>query len=66
MSERATILARIRSALRLRQAIARMDAAHAAVAALANAVEAKDPTTEHHCQRPGKGLTADGAQEHTY
>jgi putative two-component system response regulator len=45
------LLARIRSALRLRQAIVRMDAAHAAVAALANAVEAKDPSTEHHCQR---------------
>jgi CheY-like chemotaxis protein len=28
-----------------------MDAAHTAVAALANAVEAKDPTTERHCQR---------------
>ena len=45
------LLARIRSALRLRQALVRMDAAHAAVAALANAVEAKDPSTEHHCQR---------------
>ena len=45
------LLARIRSALRLRQALVRMDAAHAAVAALANAVEAKDPSTERHCQR---------------
>jgi putative two-component system response regulator len=45
------LLARIRSALRLRQALVRMDAAHAAVAALANAVEAKDPLTERHCQR---------------
>ena len=45
------LLARIRSALRLRQALARMDAAHTAVAALANAVEAKDPSTERHCQR---------------
>ena len=45
------LLARIRSALRLRQALLRMDAAHAAVAALANAVEAKDPLTERHCQR---------------
>jgi putative two-component system response regulator len=35
----------------LRQALVRMDAAHAAVAALANAVEAKDPLTERHCQR---------------
>ena len=45
------LLARIRSALRLRQALERMDAAHTAVAALANAVEAKDPMTERHCQR---------------
>jgi putative two-component system response regulator len=45
------LLARIRSALRLRQALGRMDAAHTAVAALANAVEAKDPMTERHCQR---------------
>ena len=47
----AELLARLRSALRLRRALARMDAAHLAVAALANAVEAKDPLTERHCQR---------------
>ena len=47
----AELLARLRSALRLRQALTRMDAAHTAVAALANAVEAKDPVTERHCQR---------------
>ena len=45
------LLARIRSALRLRSALVRMDSAHAVVAVLANAVEAKDPMTEHHCQR---------------
>ena len=45
------LLARIRSALRLRRAIADMEAAHGVVAALANAVEAKDVTTENHCQR---------------
>ncbi len=45
------LLARIRSALRLRAALLRMETAHAVVAALANAVEAKDPSTEHHCQR---------------
>ncbi|HXG40897.1 MAG TPA: HD domain-containing phosphohydrolase [Candidatus Limnocylindrales bacterium] len=45
------LLARIRAALRLRRALVRMEAAHAVVAALANAVEAKDPVTEHHCQR---------------
>jgi len=45
------LLARIRGALRLRAALVRMESAHAVVATLANAVEAKDPMTEHHCQR---------------
>ncbi len=45
------LVARIRTALRLRQALAGMEAAHAIVTALANAVEAKDSTTERHCQR---------------
>ena len=45
------LLARIRSALRLRSALVRMESAHAVVSTLANAVEAKDPMTEHHCQR---------------
>ncbi len=45
------LLARIQSALRLRAALVRMETAHAVVASLANAVEAKDPITEHHCQR---------------
>lgn len=45
------LLARIRAALRLRRALVRMETAHAVVATLANAVEAKDPITEHHCQR---------------
>ena len=45
------LIARIRSALRLRQALVGMEAAHAVVAALANAVEAKDAQTEHHCER---------------
>ena len=45
------LLARIRSALRLRQALVRMEQANSAVAALANAVEAKDTVTERHCQR---------------
>jgi putative two-component system response regulator len=56
------LLARIRSALRLRQALVRMDAAHAAVAALANAVEAKDPLTERHCQRLANLAARLGAQ----
>lgn len=49
--EMAELMARIRSVLRLRRAISDMEAAHGVVAALANAVEAKDVTTEHHCQR---------------
>lgn len=47
----AELFARMRSVLRLRAAMAGMEAAHGVVAALANAVEAKDATTEHHCQR---------------
>ena len=45
------LLARIRSALRLRRAYQRTEAAHSVVAALANAIEAKDALTEDHCQR---------------
>jgi putative two-component system response regulator len=45
------LLARIRSALRLRRALVGMEAAHGVVTALANAVAAKDTQTEHHCQR---------------
>jgi putative two-component system response regulator len=56
------LLARMRSALRLRQALLRMDAAHTAVAALANAVEAKDPSTERHCQRLANLAARLGAQ----
>jgi putative two-component system response regulator len=49
--EQSELLARIRSALRLRRALVGMEAAHAVVTALANAVEAKDAPTEQHCQR---------------
>jgi putative two-component system response regulator len=48
---RPELIARIRSALRLRRALVGMEAAHAIVAALANAVEAKDGPTEQHCER---------------
>ena len=48
---RPELIARIRSALRLRRVLVGMEAAHAVVAALANAVEAKDAPTEHHCER---------------
>lgn len=45
------LIARIRSALRLRRALVGMEAAPAAVIALANAVEAKDAPIERHCER---------------
>jgi len=48
---RPELVARIRSALRLRRVLVGMEAAHAVVTALANAVEAKDAPTEHHCER---------------
>jgi putative two-component system response regulator len=47
----AELLARIRSAFRMRQVVRRMDQAHSIVAALANAVEAKDPNLDNHCRR---------------
>jgi putative two-component system response regulator len=47
----AELLARLRSARRLAHVMAEMEGAQGAVAALANAVEAKDSMTEHHCQR---------------
>lgn len=49
--ERAELLARIRSVLRLAEALAEVDGAHGVIVALANAVEAKDELTERHCQR---------------
>jgi putative two-component system response regulator len=48
---RPELIARIRSALRLRSVLVGMEAVHAVVAALANAVEAKDVPTERHCER---------------
>ena len=47
----AELLARIRSARRLALVTAEMEGAQGVVAALANAVEAKDSMTEDHCQR---------------
>jgi putative two-component system response regulator len=49
--DQAELLARIRSVLRLARATAEVAGAHGVIAALANAVEAKDATTEMHCQR---------------
>jgi putative two-component system response regulator len=48
---RPELLARIRSAIRMRQAILGLETAQAVVATLANAVEAKDAMTERHCER---------------
>lgn len=45
------LLARVRAALRTKAAIDRLEDAQAVLVALANAVEAKDPSTEHHCNR---------------
>ena len=48
---RPELLARIRASIRMRRAVLAMETAHSVVAALASAVEAKDATTELHCQR---------------
>ena len=45
------LLARVRAALRTKAAFDRLEDAQAVLVALANAVEAKDPSTEHHCNR---------------
>ena len=48
---REELLARIRSVVRMRRAVLGMETATAVVAALAGAVEAKDASTNAHCQR---------------
>lgn len=45
------LLARIRAALRTKAAIDRLESTQGVLVALANAVEAKDPVTQHHCER---------------
>lgn len=45
------LLARVRAALRVRIAHERLESVQGVLAALANAVDAKDPSTEHHCSR---------------
>ena len=49
--DQAELMARVRSVLRLAHATAEVVGAHGVITALANAVEAKDSTTEEHCQR---------------
>ena len=45
------LLARVRSNLRLSSALARLENTQDVLVALASAVDAKDPLTEHHCGR---------------
>lgn len=45
------LIARVRAGLRTRAAFERLESMQDVLAALANAVEAKDPTTEDHCSR---------------
>jgi putative two-component system response regulator len=54
---RLELLARVRSAARMRRAILGMESGRSVVAALAGALAAKDPITELHCQRMA-GLAA--------
>jgi putative two-component system response regulator len=49
--EPAELLARVRANLRLSSALRRLEATQDVLVALANAVDAKDPATEHHCGR---------------
>ena len=49
--DEAELMARVRSVLRLARVTAEVVGARGVIAALANAVEAKDATTEQHCQR---------------
>jgi putative two-component system response regulator len=49
--EPAELLARVRSNLRLSAALARLENTQDVLVALANAIDAKDPLTEHHCGR---------------
>ena len=49
--EPAELLARVRSNLRLSAALTRLENTRDVLVALASAVDAKDPLTEHHCGR---------------
>jgi len=49
--EPAELLARVRANLRLSSALARLESTQDVLVALASAVDAKDPLTEHHCGR---------------
>jgi putative two-component system response regulator len=49
--QQAELIARVRACLRTQAALNRLESAQGVLVSLANAVEAKDPTTEHHCSR---------------
>jgi putative two-component system response regulator len=49
--EPAELLARVRSNLRLSAALTRLENTRDVLVALASAIDAKDPVTEHHCDR---------------
>jgi putative two-component system response regulator len=60
--QQAELLARMRSAMRLRRAITSLERANQIVAALANAVEAKDLGLVHHCRWLAHHAARVGAQ----
>ena len=49
--QQAELLARVRANLRTQAALKRLENVQDVLVSLANAVEAKDPSTEHHCSR---------------
>jgi putative two-component system response regulator len=49
--EPSELIARVRVALRMRLAFDRLESVQSVLASLASAVDAKDPSTEHHCSR---------------
>jgi len=56
--EPAELLARVRANLRLSSALRRLESTQDVLVALASAVDAKDPLTEHHCGRvAARGLS---------
>jgi putative two-component system response regulator len=56
--EPAELLARVRAGLRLADAIEHLEQVQDVLVTLANAVEAKDPITEHHCNRVAERAVA--------
>ena len=60
--EPAELLARVRSNLRLSTALTRLENTRDVLVALASAIDAKDPMTEHHCDRVAERAIAPGAR----